>query len=269
MISKQYRLKELFNPRDGRSLVVDSSAGLSLGALPGLSDYAAALAPILPLADGVVASPGQSRRLMARERGHAGLLIASAWTNLLRGPDFVLPPEHSSYVPLIDAGDALDLGANALVLPFLLGYEEEIDSICMGRLVALALQGASSGMPLIVDVHPTGPRVVLRSKAIELGVSYALEGGADGVAIPWPGGASFVDIQTMAGDVPLWIKPQTAEPAAPELDELFAAGATNLWLGETLFATADPAAAAAAFATRVHGVTEGRGGLEAKEMIES
>ena len=63
-------------------------------------------------------------------------------------------------------------------------------------------------MPLIVNVHPIGPRVVLRSKAIELGVSYALEGGADGVAIPWPGGASFVDIQTMAAEVPVWVKPE-------------------------------------------------------------
>ncbi|MFN2204976.1 MAG: hypothetical protein ACK2UT_03605, partial [Candidatus Promineifilaceae bacterium] len=98
------------------------------------------------------------------------------------------------------------------------------------------------------------PRVVLRSKAIELGVSYALEGGADGIAIPWPGGASFVDIQTMTAEVPVWVRPQTADPASSEIDEMLAAGVSNLWLGESLFAEEDPVHTAEAFAARVHDV---------------
>ena len=195
MISKRYRLQELINPRDGRSLVVDTSNGLSLGALPGLESYEEAVTPLLPWVDGVVASPGQSRFLMTRSKQDAGLLICADWTNAFRDRSFVLPPEHIHYLPLIDAADALDLGANALVMQFLLGHEETIDAHCLKRVVQLAMQGSSIGMPLIVDVHPIGPRVVLRPKAIELGVSYALEGGADGIAIPWPGGASFADIR--------------------------------------------------------------------------
>jgi DhnA family fructose-bisphosphate aldolase class Ia len=256
MISKQYRLQELINQNDGRSLVVDSSSGLSLGPLPGLEHYRAAVTPILPLVDGIVASPGQSRQLMARSRNDAGLLVAGDWTNAFRGDDFVLPPEHIKYIPLVNAGDALDLGANALVLHFLLGHEEEIDAHCMRRTVEQSLAGSAVGMPLIVNVHPIGPRVVLLSKAIELGVSYALEGGADGVAVPWPGGASFVDIQTMAGSAPVWVKPATADPAAPELDELFAAGAHNLWLDESVFAAEDPPQTVRAFAARVHEMAE-------------
>ncbi len=111
-------------------------------------------------------------------------------------------------------------------------------------------------MPLIVNVHPIGPRVVLRPKAIELGVSYALEGGADGVAIPWPGGASFVDIETMAAGVPVWIKPQTADPAAPQIDEMLVAGAANLWLDESVFAAEDPVQTVQAFAGRLHETVE-------------
>ncbi|MFN2142945.1 MAG: hypothetical protein ACK2U5_20845 [Candidatus Promineifilaceae bacterium] len=254
MISKRYRMHELFNPGDGRSLVLDTSGGLSLGALPGLEDYKEAVTAVLPVVDGVVASPGQSRSLMSRSRTDAGLLICGDWTNAFRGAEFVLPPEHINYIPLIDAADALDLGANALVMHFLLGHDEEIDAACMRRVVHLAMEGATVGMPLIVNIHPIGPRVVLRSKAIELGVSYALEGGADGIAIPWPGGASFVDIQTMAAEVPVWVRPQTAEPASSEVDEMLAAGVSNLWLGESLFAEEDPVHTAEAFAARVHDV---------------
>ena len=252
MISKRYRMHELINPADDRSLVVNTSSGLSLGALPGLEDYTTAVTPLLPWIDGVVASPGQSRNLMSRSRTEAGLLISGDWTNAFRGQDFVLPPEHIQYIPLIGAQDALDLGANALVMNFLLGHEETIDAQCIKRVVQLALEGSTMGMPLIVDVHPIGPRVVLQPKAIELGVSYALEGGADGIAIPWPGGASFVDIQTMAAEVPVWVKPQTADPTATELDEMFAAGVTNLWLDESIFAGDDPLATVQAFAGLIH-----------------
>ncbi|MFN2103337.1 MAG: hypothetical protein ACK2UJ_00595 [Candidatus Promineifilaceae bacterium] len=254
MISKRYRMHELFNPGDGRSLVLDTSGGLSLGALPGLEDYKEAVTAVLPVVDGVVASPGQSRSLMSRSRTDAGLLISGDWTNAFRGAEFVLPPEHINYIPLIDAADALDLGANALVMHFLLGHDEEIDAACMRRVVHLAMEGATVGMPLIVNIHPIGPRVVLRSKAIELGVSYAIEGGADGIAIPWPGGASFVDVQTMTAEVPVWVRPQTADPASSEIDEMLAAGVSNLWLGESLFAEEDPVHTAEAFAARVHDV---------------
>jgi DhnA family fructose-bisphosphate aldolase class Ia len=256
MMSKRYRLGDLFDPEDGRSLVVDTSNGLSLGALPGLEDYAAAVAPVLPLADGIVASPGQSRHLHGRSRQDAGLIVCGDWTNAFRGPDFVLPPEHIHIIPLINAADALDLGANALVTHFLLGHEEAIDAQCMRRVVGLAMEGAACGMPLIVNVHPIGPRVVLRPKAIELGVSYALEGGADGIAIPWPGGASFVDIQTMAAEVPIWVKPQSLAAGSPEINEMIAAGVTNFWLDERVFALDDAALAVSAFTGRVHEAVE-------------
>ena len=94
------------------------------------------------------------------------------------------------------------------------------------------------------------------TKAIELGVSYAMEGGADGIAIPWPGGASFVDIQTMAAEVPLWVKPQSAAAHSPEIEEMLAAGATNLWLDEKIFALDNTAEAVQAFANRIHETVE-------------
>ena len=240
MSNKQYRLQELINPHSGHSLVIDTSNGLSLGALPGLEDFEKAVTPLLPWADGVVTSPGQSRRLAKRTRKDAALLVSGDWTNAYRGQDFVLPPEHINYIPLLKASDARDLGASALVLHFLLGHEESIDAQCLQQVVQLALEGTSAGMPLIVDVKPIGPRVRLRSKAIELGVSYALEGGADGVVIPWPGDVSLTDILTMTVGVPLWVQPQNIDLDAAEVVERLQAGVTGFWLDERLFAAGRP-----------------------------
>ena len=252
MSSKQYRMQELINPTSGRSLVLDTSNGLSLGPLSGLEDFMAAVSPMLPWADGIVTSAGQSRRLTGRTQKDAALLVSGDWSNAYRGEDFVLPPERIHYVPLMNGTDALNLGASGLVMHFLLGHEESIDAQCMQQVVKLALEGTAVGMPLIVDVHPIGPRVVLMPKAIELGVSYALEGGADGVVIPWPGSSSFDDIQTMAAGVPVWVKPDTVDAQAPKLTEMLEAEATGFWLNERLFAAENPTASIQALHDLLH-----------------
>jgi len=252
MNSKQYRMGDLINPADGRSLVVDTSKGLMLGALPGLEDFEGVVRPLLPLLDGIVTSPGQARKLGSRTRQEASLLIRADWTNALRGEDFVLPPETIQYIPLLNPSDVLDLGANALVMYFILGHEEEIEAKCLQRMVNLALEGLNLGMPLLVDVQPIGPRVVLLNKAIELGVSYALEGGADGITVPWPGPQSFKIIQAMCNGLPVWVKPSSLELEGPELAEALQMGAAGFWLDERIFAVDDPAAVLQALNASVH-----------------
>jgi DhnA family fructose-bisphosphate aldolase class Ia len=252
MNSKQYRMGDLLNPADGRSLVVDTSKGLVLGALPGLEHFEKAVRPLLPLLDGIVTSPGQARKLGSRTRQEAALLIRADWTNALRGEDFVLPPETIQYIPLLNPSDALDLGANALVMYFILGHEEEIEARCLQRMVNMALEGLNLGMPLLVDVQPVGPRVVLLNKAIELGVSYALEGGADGIIVPWPGTQSFKTIQAMSYGLPVWVRSGSLEADTPELAEALQLGAAGFWLDERIFAVNDPAVVLQAFRALLH-----------------
>jgi DhnA family fructose-bisphosphate aldolase class Ia len=240
MNTKTYRLREFVDPADQHSLIVETSGGLSMGPLPGLEHFSKAVLPILPLVDGVVSSPGQARKLSGRTRQDAALLVRADWTNALRSTDFVLPPEKISHIPLVTPRDALDLGASAMVLYFLLGHTEETEAGCLRRTVQSALEGTQIGMPLIVDVQPIGPRVVLFKKAVELGVSYALESGADGVAIPWPGQESFETIVTMAAEVSVWVKPSTLDAAETELSQALELGGTGLWLGEDVFAQPDP-----------------------------
>jgi DhnA family fructose-bisphosphate aldolase class Ia len=252
MDSKTYRLREFIDPQDGRSLIVDASAGLSLGPLPGLEQFESALKPVLPLVDGLVASPGQIGKFTGRTRTDGALLVRADWTNALRGPDFVLPPETISHISLLTPGDAVDLGASAQVIYFLLGFEEQLEAGCLRDTVQQALQGAKVGMPLIVDVQPVGPRVVLRSKAIELGVSYALEGGADGVTVPWSSRESFQTILSMAAGIPIWIKPSALDQAATELGDALKMGGTGLWFDHGLFVSQDVQGTLADFGAQIH-----------------
>jgi DhnA family fructose-bisphosphate aldolase class Ia len=245
------RMKEFFNGADGRSLMVDVSAGLVLGAQPGLEDFEAALKLILPLVDGAVCAPGRLRGLEGRTMQEAGLLMRMDWSNSRRGRDFVLPPAQIQTFPLFSAKEASDFGAVGMAISFLLGYEEEIEAACMKATVTLALEGKAVGMPLVVEVCPTGPRVSLPGKAVELGASYALEGGADAIAIPYPGTASLKTISQFVS-VPWLVKPTSFAAAEKEVEEALVLGCAGVWLDHTLFSLADPQQTLQRLAELVH-----------------
>ena len=154
-------------------------------------------------------------------------------------PRFYLPPAHPKRVSLLSAKDASDLGACGMVISFLLGYEEEVEAACMRDTVQLALEGKALGLPLVVEVRPTGSRVSLYGKAVELGASYALEGGADVIVIPNPGKES---LKTVAAFVSVpWLVKTNGLAAAEELATVLALGGAGLWLDHTVFEQPDPA----------------------------
>ncbi len=246
-----FRLNEFIAQSDQRSLIVDTSAGIELGALPGLEDYSQAVRPLLSLADGVVCSPGQMRRLTSATHKDAGLLMRMDWSNTSRSADFVLPPEHNRQFMIFSAQDALDFGATGMVISFLLGYEEEIEAACLKATVTLGLAGKDLGLPLVVEVRASGPRVSLPNKAVELGASYALEGGADVIIVPYPGAASLKTIGEMVS-VPWLVKPVSLATAQEQMDEALAFGAAGVWLDQALFAQTDPAGTLGGLRDRLH-----------------
>lgn len=239
MTSKSYRVKKFFNTDNNRSLIVDTSAGLSLGPLPGLEILKESVTPLLPLVDGIITSPGQSRLFVDRTHEDAALLVRADWTNALRMEDFVLPHETIHHITVLDPKHALDLGASAIVLYFLLGHEEIIEADCLKKSVQFAIQGSQTGLPLLLDLQPIGDRIVLRNKAIELGVSYALEAGADGIAIPWPGEESFELIIKMAAGMPVWLKLSDFHGDLATTSISLELGGSGIWLDEKIFGQTD------------------------------
>ncbi len=245
------RLREFMNPANARALIVDTSAGLALGALPGLEDFEHAVRPVLPVADGIVCSPGQLRRLSVRTRGEAGLLVRMEWTNMLRRQDFVSPPEEYRRVPLLTPQAALDLGAVGMVTTFMVGYAEHLETACLEQAVQWAIEGRARGLPLVVEVDAAGPRVAVPDKAIELGASYALEAGADVVVIPYPGKRSLATLTEFV-TVPWLLKPSRLESAPEELAQAMDCGAAGVWLDHTVFAQTAPVQTLKTLAVQVH-----------------
>ncbi len=241
MIGLDHRLQSFLNPADHRSLIVDTSASLSLGALPGLENYTLSVRRILPYSNGVVCSPGQITKLTHLDKHAAGLLVRMDWNNTLRNDSFVLPVTTPQRVPILSVHDALDLGAVGMVITFLLGYEEALEADCLKSTVHLALEGKALGLPLVVEVQPSGPRVTLPGKAVELGVSYALEGGADIIVLPYPGSSSLKTISQFSS-VPWLVKPASLEAVQAVLAETLELGGSGIWLDHTIFTQPDPAA---------------------------
>jgi len=235
MNSVDNHLKEFLPGPNRHAVLLDASAGLALGVLPGLENFSASVQPVLSWLDGLVCSPGQLRRLDNRTHSNASLLVRMDWTNTLRGEASPLPPETAFHVFILEAKDALELGASAMVMSFLLGYEEAIEAACLKATVQLALAGKDLGLPLVVEVCPSGPRVFLPSKAVELGASYALESGADVIAIPNPGLDSLKTIAAMVS-VPWFLKPAFTEKTDSEWEEALDRGAAGLWLDHTWLA---------------------------------
>ena len=195
--------------------------------------------------DGLVCSPGQMARRPQGLPGSSGmpaLLVRMDWSNTLRGAASPLPPHTPHRVPLLDARDALESGATAMVSTFLLGYDEELEARCLHDTVQWALTGKELGLPLVVEVVPSGPRVSLPGKAVELGASYALEGGADAIVVPFPGQASLKTIGAFLS-VPWLLKPSDLAAAPAELAQALDAGAAGLWLDHAILAEPSPAGA--------------------------
>lgn len=238
MTGLQHRIQH-FLPADRPGILLDTSAGLSRGVLPGLDNFLAAVKPMLAQVEGVVCSPGQLRRFADLTKRDAGLLVRMDWNNTLRGKDFVLPTGQPHWVPILTAQDAFELGAVGMVTTFLLGYDEEIEAACLKSTVQLALEGKARGLPLVVEVQPTGPQVSLPGKAVELGASYALEGGADVIVVPYPGKESLKTIGTFVS-APWLVRATNLQTAPAEFAQALSCGAAGLWLDETVLATPDP-----------------------------
>ena len=235
----EYRLQTFIKSSDRNNLIVDASAGLILGVLPGLEDFPQVIHKIMPYVEGVVCSPGQIRKIDGMTKEDAGLLVRVDWHNTLRKAEFVIPVNKPQRVPILSAQEALDLGAEGMVMTFLLGYEEELEASCLHAAVNLALDGKVLGIPLVVEVQASGPRVSQPGKAVELGVSYALEAGADVIIVPYPGSKSLETIGQFVS-VPWLLKPTGLDHADPEIKEALNQGARGLWLDHRLFGQSNP-----------------------------
>jgi DhnA family fructose-bisphosphate aldolase class Ia len=205
--AKTYRICEIL--RHDLSVWVDTTIASSVGAPVGLEDIETALERVRG-SDAVVVNPGPAERFAGRfgGRGCPGLVMRLDWTNVFRGASHPTPCQEPVYCLIAQPAEALTLGASAVMVTLLLGFDEPFEAENVRHVARFARQASKENVPIAIDVRPLGPRVSdedLADTAL-LGASMALEFGADIIVIPYPGedalhtAASFVSVP-MAVDI--------------------------------------------------------------------
>lgn len=187
-IGKDIRLSDFIDSKDGRSLLLDTTITSSLGATPGMEDLAKTIRTLNTLFDGIILNPGQAEHLaeLLGGKDRAAPLVRVDWTNAYRDENFPLPVSRVKRTMISDGGDALRLGASAVVSSFLMGFDEDFEAENIKSISLLARECYSLALPVVVDIRPIGEKVTQSNFAgsIKLGVSFMQEAGADALIIP-------------------------------------------------------------------------------------
>ncbi len=186
--AKMLRISEVL--REGFSLWIDTTVASSTGAPVGLEDIAAALERV-HASDAVVLNPGPAERLAPRFGGprRPGLIVRLDWSNVFRGKAHPIPCCEPVYCAIARPDEALRLGASAVMVRLLLGFDEEFEADNVRAVALFARQANRENVPLAIDVQPLGSRVNDENLAdtVLLGASMALEIGADIIVVPYTG----------------------------------------------------------------------------------
>ena len=200
---KMYRTFEVL--RSHLSLWIDTTVASSIGAPTGLEDIAAALERVGG-PDAVVLNPGQAERLAEGfgGRGRPALIMRLDWTNVFRQKTHPIPCSEPVYCPIALPDEALSLGASAVMVTLLLGFDETFEADNVRQVARFARQASKENIPIAIDVRPLGSRVNEENLAdtVLLGASMALELGADIIVVPYSG-KDALDIALSFVSVPI------------------------------------------------------------------
>lgn len=243
-IGKTLRLAEFWQ-EDRKSILIDATLPGALGPLLGLESPARTVQMLAPLADGLILNPGIAEAHAAHFLGKQGAapLIRLDWTNIFRPADHALPPRSPQRVQLATPTDAVQIGACAAVASLLLGYDEEFEAQNIQALSFAARECARVALPLLVDVHLAGPKIdpAKFDAAVQLGVGFMVEAGADGIFLPLPG-KKALDLLLSYAPVPLFLRVDTAADLTGHAGGLCAAldaGVAGLVLGSATLMEAE------------------------------
>jgi len=251
---KTIRLGDLVNPGDGHSVIIDTSIPASIGAVEGLLHFDEAVAQINTICDGIVVNPGQleHRAELLGGAHRAAPMVRMDWTNYYRTEDFCLPAKMIHRVMISSVADALDSGATAGVVRYLMGFNDEFEAENVRSISLTAKEAYRESLPIFVELCPIGEKVNQHNfeGTIQLGVACMLEIGADGIIIPECSPAMMQAIGSWA-DIPVILR-LSEIPGPEKLAAIFQAGLSGILLSEEIFRVQDYAAALKELFFKVH-----------------
>jgi len=209
---KDVRLSKVFDPSDGRAVVVAADHGLMLGPIQGVLELEKTLQKVVEgKPDAILLSPGQAEKLSHLFKGRMApsLLVRVDWTNTFRDRTYTLPVRETFFGTVSSPRHALKLGARAVVTYLFLGYEdEEMEARHLSLVSKYASECAKVELPLIVEPIPLGPRVTKANNAelVAMAARVAVDAGADALKVPYTGDPeSFSNVVRAAAGVPILV----------------------------------------------------------------
>jgi class I fructose-bisphosphate aldolase len=250
----QTRMDRLFNRHgDGRAVCVAADHGYMSDVTPNVVNlHSITESVIAGGVDGILLAPGQALRLAPLFQGRAGpaLIMRADWMNMPRlGTSNVanaVPQRLLRHEKILDAEQALSLGATAITIYLFLGYSDEVEASGVDNCARFVNECRRVGLPCIIEPLAYGGQVTGANivEILTLGARMAVEIGADALKIPYTGDVdSFRNLIEVSG-VPTLVLGGARSDNERDALELYAeaqeAGASGCLMGRNVTKSPDP-----------------------------
>lgn len=253
------RLARIFNPRDGRTVMLAIDHGYFQGPTTGLERVDLKIVPLVPYCDALMLTRGILRSTIPRTCEQPIVLRASGGASILK--------ELSNEELAVDIEDAIRLNVAALAIQVFIGGEFETRSVHnMTRLVDLGLR---YGIP-VMAVTAVGKEMARDAKYFRLACRICAELGAHLVKTYYVG--QGFDTVTASCPVPIVM---AGGKKLPELDALTMAynavqqGASGVDMGRNIFQSDYPQGMIKAIGRIVHGKLKPAEALEYYQALKA
>lgn len=236
------RLSRVFDPRDGKTVMLAFDHGYFQGPTSGLERLDRSILPLVPQADALMCTRGALRTTIPAENGKGIVLRASG------GPSVLTDLSNEEIAVSID--DAVRLDAAALAVQVFVGAENETKSI--KNMTTLVDQGQAAGIPVLA-VTAVGKDMVRDARYFRLATRMSAELGAAFVKTYYV--EEGFETITSACPVPIVIAggKKVAEPEALRVAyRAMQEGAAGVDMGRNVFQSEHPAAMLSAVRGVVH-----------------
>jgi len=236
------RLARIFDPTDGRTLMLAIDHGYFQGPTTGLERIDVAIPPLIPYADALMVTRGALRSSISAEMQRPVVLRTTGGQSILK--------ELSNELVAVDIEDALRLNASALAVQVYIGGVHEHQSI--GNLAKVTNEGNRYGIPTLA-VTGVGKELTRDARYLGLATRMCAEMGAHFVKTYY---CEKGFERVAAGcPVPLVIAGGKKLPEPDALEMAYRAiqdGAAGVDMGRNIFQCDDPIAMIQAVRSVVH-----------------
>jgi putative autoinducer-2 (AI-2) aldolase len=237
------RLARVFDPGDGRTLMLAIDHGYFQGPTTGLERIDIVIPPLIPFADALMLTRGALRSSISAEMQKAVVLRSTGGQSILK--------ELSNELVAVDIDDALRLNVSALAVQVYIGGVHEHESI--RNLSQVTNAGNRYGIPTLA-VTGVGKEMVRDARYLGLATRICAEMGAHFVKTYY---CEKGFERVAAGcPVPLVIAGGKKLPEPEALEMAYRAmqeGASGVDMGRNIFQCDDPVAMVQAVRSVVHG----------------